>query len=44
MRWGVPYDVAFQMDENMRAAHAIVFSELDGADFDWNVMAFKDRK
>lgn len=42
MRNGIPFDVAFQLDDVTRAAWCIVFSEMEGRVFDWDRMAFKD--
>jgi len=39
---GIPFDVAFSLDDNTRAAWSIKFSEMDGAKFDWSTMRFKD--
>jgi hypothetical protein len=39
---GIPFDLAFQLDEVTLAAYSIAFSELDGASFDWSTMKFKD--
>jgi hypothetical protein len=41
---GVPIDVAFQLDDTMRAAMAIAFSEFNGAEFDVDRMRFKERR
>lgn len=41
---GVPFDLAFQLDEMTRAAFAIVFSGFHGAKFNWNTMRFEDPK
>jgi len=38
---GVPFDVAFQMDDMMRAAQAIIFSEFEGNKFDFRTMDWK---
>jgi hypothetical protein len=38
---GVPFDVAFGLDDVTRAAFAIVFSEFNGGEFDWDQMQFK---
>ncbi len=38
----VPWDIAFGVDETMRAAMAIRFSIMNGAKFDLNTMTFKD--
>jgi hypothetical protein len=32
---GVPYDVAFGLDEAERMAHVVIFGELSGLKFDW---------
>lgn len=37
---GVPFDVAFELEEIERAAWSIIFSEMNGAKFDWNAMSF----
>jgi hypothetical protein len=39
---GVPFDVAFAMPETMRFAAAVVMSEHEGAEFDWNTLMFKE--
>jgi hypothetical protein len=41
---GIPFDVAFRLDDVTRAAFAIAYSEMDGNTFDWNTMRFKDHK
>lgn len=40
---GIPFDVAFGIDDVTRAAWCIVFSEMEGNTFDFNTMAFKDK-
>lgn len=40
---GIPFDVAFALGDIERAAFAIIFSEQEGAEFDFNTMRFKDR-
>jgi hypothetical protein len=42
IRNNVPLDVAFQLDDVTRSAWCIVFSEMDGHQFDWNAMRFKE--
>lgn len=44
MSHGVPFDVAFQLDDVTRAGWAIIFSEHNGAKFDFNTMQFEDNK
>lgn len=39
---GVPFEVAFKMGELDRAAFAIIFSQFQGGEFDWDRMAFKE--
>jgi hypothetical protein len=39
---GVPFDVAFQMDEILRAAMAIKFAEFEGSKFNWHTMDFEN--
>ena len=41
---GVPFDVAFALDDVTRAAWSIIYSEMEGAEFDWNTMRFKEQK
>jgi hypothetical protein len=41
---GVPFDVAFGLDDVTRAAFTISFSEMDGATFDWQAMRFVEPK
>jgi hypothetical protein len=43
VRNNVPFDVAFSLDETKRAAFAIVFSEFEGATFDWETFRFEAR-
>jgi hypothetical protein len=40
VRNGIPFDVAFGVDDVTRAAWSIVFSEMEGNTFDWNRMEF----
>ncbi len=42
VRNGVPFDVAFSLDDTCRQWMAIKFSEFNGAEFDINTMSFKD--
>jgi hypothetical protein len=35
VRCGVPYDVAFGLDDAARMAYTVVFGMLDGLNFDW---------
>ena len=42
MRNGVPFDVAFQIDDVTRAGWCIIFSEMEGAKFDFNTMRFEN--
>jgi hypothetical protein len=41
---GVPYDRAFAMEADELAAHVIVFGQLDGGEWDWSSMRWKERK
>ncbi|WP_255315221.1 hypothetical protein [Pandoraea pnomenusa] len=38
----MPFDVAFSLDDVTRAGWSIIFSELDGHQFDFRAMAFKE--
>ena len=42
IRNGIPFDVAFGVDDVTRAAWCIVFSEMEGRTFDWSAMRFKE--
>jgi hypothetical protein len=44
VRHGVPFDVAFSLDDLERSAFCIIVSEQGGAEFDWRTMFFKDPK
>lgn len=39
---GIPFDVAFSLDDLTRAAWCITYSEMEGSAFDWDAMKFKD--
>lgn len=41
---GVPFDVAFEVDDVTRAGWCIIFSEMEGQTFDFNTMSFRDRE
>lgn len=41
---GIPFDVAFAIDDVTRAAWSIIFSEMNGAKFNFNTMQFEDDK
>jgi hypothetical protein len=41
---GVPFDVAFSLDEEERAAFVIIFGQLRGHEFDWHARGWKPRK
>jgi len=42
IKHGIPFDVAFEVDDVTRAAWAIIFSEIDGAKFNFSTMEFED--
>jgi hypothetical protein len=44
VKHGVPFDVAFGLDDVTRAGWSIIFSEQGGAKFDFNTMQFEDDK
>ena len=44
VRNGIPFDVAFGVDDVTRAAWCIVFSEMEGNRFDWSRMQFEESK
>jgi hypothetical protein len=41
---GVPFDVAFQLNDVTRSAWSIMFSEMEGAKFNLNTMEFEDQQ
>jgi hypothetical protein len=44
VKGGIPFDLAFSLDEVTRAAFCIVLSEMEGSKFDWHRMDFEDPK
>lgn len=42
MKNNVPFDVAFSLDDVTRTAWCIVFSEFEGAKFNFNTMRFEE--
>jgi len=40
----VPFDIAFGLDDITRTGWCIIFSEMDGAKFNFNRMAYEDQK
>lgn len=45
VRNGIPFDIAFGLDEKKRTAWAIVFSEFEsGKTYNWNTMDFEEAK
>jgi len=46
IRNGVPFDRVFECDQLLqheRLAMSVVFSEIEGQEWDWNTMQFKER-
>lgn len=41
---GVPFDVAFELDEIQRTGWCIIFSEMEGAKFNFHTMQYEDQK
>jgi len=39
---GVPYDVAFSLDDAERIGYLIIFGMLDGLNFDWKRLKWED--
>jgi hypothetical protein len=39
---GVPYDVAFGLDDDERMAYIIIFGSLSGFHFDWRTMKWRE--
>jgi hypothetical protein len=44
VRCGVPYDVAFALEEAERIAHVVALGTLSGLIFDWNRLSWSDAK
>jgi hypothetical protein len=44
VRNGVPFDVAFSLSESERLAWIVAFGTLDGREFDWFAMRWKETK
>jgi len=42
VRNGVPFDVAFSLPADERLAWVVVFGELDGREFDWRAMRWRE--
>ena len=41
---GTPWDVAFGVDEKLRMAMSISFSQMEGRVYNWNSMRFEEMK
>jgi hypothetical protein len=44
VKHGVPWDVAWGMSPARRLATLVVSGELDGGEFDWDRLRWKERK
>lgn len=44
VKCGVPYELAMEMDDAERLAHAVIFAEFEGSGFDWQAMRFTPPK
>ena len=44
VKCGIPFDVAFDLDYEMRQALSIIAGELEGGKFNWDLMAFEEPK
>lgn len=42
MRQGVPFDVAMDLDDDYRTAFAIIMGEIEGGEWDWSLMQFRE--
>lgn len=42
VKGGIPYDVAFELDDDWRRAFCVIFGELDGGTFNWGSMQFEE--
>lgn len=41
---GVPFDVAFSVDESWRLAALVAFGEIEGEDWDWKNLRWLEQK
>lgn len=41
MKNGVPFDVAWSVEDEEAMAWAIIFGQMDGNQWDWNLMRWK---
>jgi hypothetical protein len=39
---GVPYNVAFELDDASRTAYIVILGSLDGLQFDWKRLRWRD--
>lgn len=45
MRSGIPFDVAFALDQQQRIAWSVIFSEFEsGKKFNWATLKYEDPK
>jgi len=44
IKHGIPFDVAFSVDDITRAGWSIIFSEMEGNKFNFNTMQFDEIK
>lgn len=44
VKYGVPFDVAFSLDDETRTAWCIIFGQMEGNKFDWEAGKWIERK
>jgi hypothetical protein len=43
VKFGVPFDVAFSVSNNIRVAWLIMFGELEGGHFNWSSLRWDEK-
>jgi hypothetical protein len=44
VKHGVPWDAAWQLTPTRRLAYLVAAGEIDGGEFDWGAMRWRERK
>lgn len=43
MKNGVPFDVAFALEEHELIAYGVIFGEIDGGEWSWDTLTWKSK-
>jgi hypothetical protein len=43
VKFGVPFDVAFSLTNNVRVAWLVIMGELDGGEFNWSSLRWNEK-